>query len=100
MVPLRCGPNQTMTRFPTTLLFVVSILMAGLVAIMGHRPPRKSAADSWAEALWMSFPTSGGTSAEMSRLFVAALEKAPRKAPLWVSYGDHESGALKFKEGF
>lgn len=89
-----------MTRLPTILLIVVTATIATLVTVMRPVPARKSADDLWAEALWTSMPPMGGSSAEMSRLFVAALDKAPQKAPLWVSFGDNASGAIKFKEGF
>ena len=89
-----------MTRLPTTLLFVVSAIMATLVTVMGPRPVPKSADDLWARALWTSLPPMGGSSAEMSRLFVAALDKAHQKAPIWVSFGDNASGAIRIKEAF
>src|SRR5579871_2547797 len=89
-----------MPRLPTVMFFTVCGILGALAILVVPVTSHKTADDLWAEALWTSLPPNGGSSTQMSRLFVAALQKADRKAPIFVSLGDNSSGVLHFKETF
>ncbi len=89
-----------MKLLPKILPLVVAVIIGALVFVGSHGKARKSKDDLWAEALWKGLPPNGASSEQVSRLFVAAIDRAQRKAPIYVSFGDNASGALMMKEQF
>lgn len=60
--------------------------------------PNDTSDELWARALWISLPPYDAESEEIAGLFIAAIDRAKEKAPLYVSFGRTDSGPSHFKQ--
>jgi len=99
-----------MQRSPLAHRFVVAIAFAALgiagVAIWYHpkiannTSPDQAANDAWARAVWQTLPLSDSSDMDISANFTAALMHAKSKAPIYVSFGDADSGPARIRQLF
>ena len=59
---------------------------------------QQSANDFWAKALWLSLPVNDASDKEIAANFTAALTRAKCKAPIYVSFGDTDSGPSRIRQ--
>jgi hypothetical protein len=60
--------------------------------------PNDTSDELWARALWISLPPYDAESEQVASLFIAAIERAKEKAPIYVSFGQTDSGPSHYKQ--
>ena len=93
------------------MLRMISLLMVPLLAsplivhaqqrdepIIAEKPSRvQTVNDAWARAIWQSFAFEDASEQQIMANFAAALSRAAKKAPIYVSLGDAQDGPASLK---